>query len=63
MLEGGYDLMALQHCTTAVLAELAGLDPDDVADVTTGSEAMTSGETGRHAVADVCAYWSRLEPA
>jgi acetoin utilization deacetylase AcuC-like enzyme len=63
MLEGGYDLRALQHCTTAVLAELAGIDPADVADVTTGAEAITSGETGRRAVAEVCAYWSRLDEA
>jgi acetoin utilization deacetylase AcuC-like enzyme len=61
MLEGGYDLTALEHCTTAVLAELSGIDQADVADVVTGSEAPTTGDTGRRAVADVCAYWQRLD--
>jgi hypothetical protein len=61
MLEGGYDLTALEHCTTAVLAELAGIDQGEVADVTTGAEGPTAGDTGRRAVADVCAYWARLD--
>lgn len=60
MLEGGYDLTALRHCTTAVLAEMAGVDARDVADVTSGREAPTTGDTGRRAVAAAVAHWANL---
>lgn len=60
MLEGGYNLTALQHCTTAVLAELAGIDPADVADATGGPEAPTPGTVGRDEVAAASAHWARL---
>jgi acetoin utilization deacetylase AcuC-like enzyme len=49
MLEGGYDLDALQQCTTAVLAELAGLRVH--------TEAATSGGPGADAVTAVRDHW------
>jgi acetoin utilization deacetylase AcuC-like enzyme len=52
MLEGGYDLDALRACTTAVLAELAG--------VPHRTEAATDGEMGLHHVRAVHRQWSEL---
>lgn len=52
MLEGGYDLDALRACTTAVLAELAG--------VTHTTEPSTDGEMGLHHVRAVHRQWAEL---
>lgn len=57
MLEGGYDLTALTHCTEGVLAALAGMDASEVPEASTGDEAMTSGDVGRDAVAHVRDHW------
>lgn len=52
MLEGGYDLDALSTCTTAVLAELAGVPHT--------TEASTDGEIGLHHVRAVHRQWAEL---
>lgn len=52
MLEGGYDLDALTACTTAVLAELAG--------VSHTAETSTDGEMGLHHVRAVHRQWTEL---
>ena len=46
-LEGGYDLAALARCTAATIAALAGIDHRP--------EPVTSGDKGRHVVADAVA--------
>ena len=40
MLEGGYNLQALQQCTTAVLREMAGAEPAAVESITNGGPGM-----------------------
>jgi acetoin utilization deacetylase AcuC-like enzyme len=62
VLEGGYDLIALRHCSEVVLGALAGIDSAEFADATTGAEAPTSGNVGRQAVSDVCDYWASIAP-
>ena len=60
VLEGGYDLRALTHCSEALLAALAGIDPGDLPDASTGDEAMSSGEVGRAAVEQVRDHWQAI---
>ena len=61
MLEGGYDLTALQRCTEATLAALAGVDLADPLVVAGGDEAPTSGDVGRAAVDRVVRQWTQGE--
>ena len=61
MLEGGYDLTALQRCTEATLAALAGVDLADPLVVAGGDEAPTSGDVGRTAVDRVVRHWTQGE--
>jgi acetoin utilization deacetylase AcuC-like enzyme len=60
MLEGGYDLTALRHCSEALIAALAGIELSELADASTGDEAPTSGDVGRREVERVCAHWRGL---
>jgi len=54
-LEGGYDLQALELCTAATIAALAGIEHR--------SEDVTSGERGRHVVAGAArVYAAALDP-
>jgi acetoin utilization deacetylase AcuC-like enzyme len=54
MLEGGYDLDALAHCTTAVLAELAEVE----APLAT-RERATAGGDGDIAIDEIVTFWRR----
>jgi hypothetical protein len=58
MLEGGYDLTALQHGTEVSLAVLAGIDPAQLGATVAGSEAPSTGSAGAHVGTDVQRYWS-----
>lgn len=58
MLEGGYDLAALQHGTEVALAVLAGIDPAELGATVSGSERPSTGSAGAHVGSDVQRYWS-----